>query len=128
VIDPEVINKLWERTEPLVYITKGEFIAGLDGWDVKGFDLDGELAYATLTKGPDFHFMIFCRNKACTPGIVRSCLKPILDEHGYVTTKAPKTETRQHRFNKIIGFKETGEDEFYIYFRMNQEDARRWSR
>ena len=126
-VSPDIIDRLWERTEPFVFITRAQFDQTLVGWDIESHEIDGGLHYVTLVKGPEFHFDILSEKRPFTMHRVRACLKPILKRYGYVTTRTPKRESRQQRFNKIVGFKRTGEDEFFVHYRMNAEDVR-WSR
>lgn len=116
----DIIERIWVHTEPSVYISRNEFLAGLAGWDIRSIGIDGEIAGATLTKGPEFHFVSFGLHKVFPPMLIKECLQPIIDEHGFVLTKTPKDDARQCRFNIRIGFRRQSEDEYYTYFRMTQ--------
>lgn len=120
----QIIDAIWKETEPKVFISKREFMATLDGWDVAARELDGEIIGATLTNGPEFHFVTFGSKKPLTRALIADCLRPILDKHGFVRTKTPKDDVRQHRFNSIIGFVVESTDEFFTHFRMDKLNLR----
>jgi len=109
----DVGDRLWAQIEPIVFITREQFLAGLTGWDIEAVTIDGRLAFAVLTKGPEFHFASFDTGAPITRAMIRQRLDPIIERHGYVTTRTPKDGAdRQHRFNRAYGFKAVGEDDF----------------
>lgn len=114
-----VIDSLWEQAEPNIYIGKAEFIRSLDGWTIEPVEIDGDLAYVTMTNGPEFHFTTFGKHRG-TIKMVRDGIQPVIDQHGFVLTRTPKDADRQHRFNRLIGFVADGEDEFFIHYRMEK--------
>ena len=105
-------DRLWALDEPNVYITKEQYMAALDGWKI-----EEHVAGAVLTKGPELHFKTF-GNVGITRADIRRYLQPLLDAYGYVITRTPKDDYRQQRFNRVIGFVDVGEDEFYTQFKM----------
>ena len=116
----EVIDLLWAEIEPIAFITREHFERGLAAWDIETVEDDaGRLAFAAMTQGPEFHFASFNTGKAISLAMIRERLAPIMDRFGYVTTRTPiEGANRQHRFNKILGFKEIGQDEFFVTYRM----------
>jgi hypothetical protein len=52
--------------------------------------------------------------------VVRDVLQKQFDAYGNVTTRTPKHETRQHRFNRAIGFVATGEDEYDVFYKLDR--------
>lgn len=112
-----IVDRLWAKAEPVLYITKDQFIASLDGWAVEGIEHEGELAFAFVHKGPQFHFQSFSK-RPITLKMIKSHLQPMIDQYGYVTTNTPKDDTRQHRFNRRFGFEAVGEDAFDIHYRL----------
>lgn len=116
----EIVEQIWRQTEPTVFISRREFLAGLEGWEIVPREIDGEIIGATLTRGPEFHFVTFGFRKSFPAVLIEECLQPIIDQHGFVQTKTPKEDMRQRRFNLLIGFHAEGEDEFYTYFRMER--------
>lgn len=122
MIDAEVIDRLWRQTEPTVFITRAEFERGMAQWDIEPVRIDGELAFAGLTRGPEFHFASFGTARPISRAMIWDRLNPILAEHGYVLTKTPiDGADRQHRLNQRMGFKVVGQDEFYLFYRLEQK-------
>jgi hypothetical protein len=118
-VHKDVIDRLWAQIEPDVYITREQFVRGLVDWDIEAIRIDGELAFVTLTRGPEFHYTSFGVGKISI-AMIRLWLAPILDLHGYATTRTLKSEPRQHRLNLRLGCTVTGEDEFTIHYRLDR--------
>jgi hypothetical protein len=112
-----VLDQIWAEVEPRVYITREQFF---DGWRVESQEIDGELAYAALSKGPDYHFMTFGKKHPIPLHLIISQVQPIIDEYGFVRTMTPREDKRQRRFNRLIGFVVEREDEFFTYFRADR--------
>lgn len=115
----DVIDALWAQIEPVVYITREQFVRELEQWDIEPVQIDGQLAFVTLTRGPEFHYTSFGLGKLSI-AMIRGWLEPILDRYGYATTRTPKSEPRQHRLNLRLGCTVTGEDEFFIHYRLDK--------
>lgn len=116
----ELIELLWGDAKEVLFITKDQYVWSLFGWEITPHEVEGVLAGITLTKGSEFHFVTLGEKWSLTRADVRRYLQPIIDSHGCVTTKTPKEDTRQSRFNKILGFVVTGEDEYYTHFKLEQ--------
>ena len=114
----DVIELLWRQAEPDVFITREEFVQGLEGWEIEPVLVDGEIMGAFVTKGPALHFSIFHATRPITMKTIRPRLEAIIAEHGFVTTRTPKDAVRQHRFNRLMGFTPVGEDEFFVHYRL----------
>jgi len=111
---------LWEKAQEQLYISKEEYLTSLEGWDIVPHYVDKELAWVTLQKGPLFHFHSVGQTRALPARRLRAFLQSIIDAHGYAETRTPKDDERQHRFNRIYGFKVVGEDEFDTHFRIER--------
>lgn len=96
----------------------------LNEFVVTPIDIDGVTAGATVVRGPEFHFISFGERKVISPKLIAQCLQPIIDQHGYVKTRTPKDDTRQRRFNLLIGFDIETEDEFYTHFKLERLNLR----
>ncbi len=116
----EIMERIWRQMEPSVYISRREFMDGLEGWQITPREINGELIGATLVRGPEFHFVTFGARKMFSPALIVDCLQPIIERHGFVRTRTPKEDVRQCRFNLRIGFCAERDDEFYTYFRMEK--------
>lgn len=109
---------LWDKAEPVLYITKDEFLQTLAEWTLKPVYLDGELAWITVQKGPEFHFQSVGRTRLMPLRMIREFLQDIIDQHGYALTKTPVEDTRQQRFNERFGFFRVGQDQYDIHYRI----------
>lgn len=116
--DPTLTDLLWEKASTVLYVTKAQFLASLEGWTITPVEHAGELVVITVTKGPELHFQAL--GKPIPMAVVRSIVGTILEQHGHVVVRTPKTEPRQQRFNRAIGFVQTGEDDYDIHFRMDR--------
>ncbi len=117
---PALIDRLWAQIEPIVFITRDQFVRGLEAWDVTPVEIDGELAFCTLVQGPEFHFTSFGTGHRIMRDMIRSHIEPIIAEHGFVTTRTPKDDNRQTVLNRRLGFKVTREDEFFVHARLDR--------
>ncbi len=125
MISDATADALWAQVEPKVFITRDEFFATLDGWELNEVAVDGKLAFVTARKGARFHFTTFGTGARISLRMIRNFLAPILAEHGYAETRTPKDDVRQQRFNRKLGFAEVGEDEFHKIFRITSTDRTR---
>ena len=116
----EIIDLLWGVDEKVLYLSKTQYIDSLNGWLIEPRYEDGVMVGATLTNGPEFHFATFGSQWKLTRADIRRYLCPLIERYGYVTTKTPKEDTRQSRFNKILGFFVTSEDEFFTHYKLER--------
>jgi hypothetical protein len=119
--EPDVIDALWAKIEPICFITKEQFALGLEDWDIETMRVDGRLALVALTQGPEFHLESFGEGVPITPKMIKQRFAPLLERYGCVTTTTPiEGMDRQHRFNRAFGFKEVGRTEFMIHYRLEK--------
>lgn len=111
---------LWSQAENRVYISKEQYLQSLDGWSRVEHEVSGEMVGVVLTRGPELHFVTFGKKWNLTRADIRNYLLPLLEKFGYVETKTPKDDVRQRRFNRIVGFEESGEDEFFVHYKMKR--------
>jgi hypothetical protein len=115
----DIIGRLWE-TSPL-FLTREEFERSLDGWEIDPvYGVSGEVIGVFLVKGPDFHYAKFDPNYQVGRDILRRYPGELITRHGYATTKTPKDDTRQQRFNERLGFYRMGEDEYDVLYRIDK--------
>lgn len=114
----DLLERLWEHDKDTTYLAKGDYLASLEGWRIEPHEVDGQLVGITITKGSEFHFVTLGLKWGLRRSDIRQYLEPLIKEFGCVTTRTPKDDSRQQRFNKILGFVPVGEDEFYIHFRL----------
>lgn len=116
----ELTDLLWKKAEPVLFITKDEYLQTLAEWVIKPVHIDGELAWITVQKGPEFHFQSVGKTRIMPLRIIREFLQGILAEHGYALTKTPIDDVRQQRFNRCFGFVEIDRDALDIHFRLDR--------
>lgn len=116
----ELLEKMWEQIEQSVFISKDQFISALDGWKIEPVSINGKLALLTMANGPAFHFHSFGTGKSLTRKMICDYLRGIIAQHGYATTKTPKHDERQNRFNLLFGFTLTHEDEYDRHYRIER--------
>lgn len=113
----DIKDRVWAQVEPTVYVGRDEFF---EGWTIDGVEINGELVAAVLTRGPEIHYASLGTGRPLTLKMFRRHLQPIIDAHGYATTRTPKDDLRQARFNELIGFKAAAEDEFFVHYRIEK--------
>ena len=118
------MERLWDKVEPVVFISKDQFLIGLRDWSMDGVSVGGILAFITIQRGPEFHFHSL--NTGLSPTRKQMCdfVGRIIEQYGYADTKTPRNDIRQHRFNKIFGFVKVGEDEYDIHYRIERLKCR----
>jgi hypothetical protein len=114
----DLIGELWKQS-PLC-ITREQFAKGLEGWTFDPVYKDGEMAAVVLVNGPEFHFSVFTKGLRCTKAHLAKYPGSLIERYGYATTRTPKDDTRQRRFNERCGFFVTGEDAFDIHYRIER--------
>lgn len=120
----KIEDLLWQQAAEVLFITKEQYLEHLCAYAIEPVERDGVLVGAVLRKGAEFHFATFGSGRPITRAMIRDCLAPQLAEFGFVETKTPKTDVRQHRLNRKLGFAQVGEDEFNLRFRLAREDCR----
>ncbi len=115
-----LIDILWIKAEPMVFIPKEDFSKNLSDWSLYPIVEEDEIIAVVGEKGPHMHFETTGSGKPISRRVVRTVLRGLINKHGFAVTKTPKEETRQRRFNEMIGFKMVGEDEYDIHYRIEQ--------
>lgn len=116
----DIREMLWEKARETLFIDKTQFLSYLGEWTIDQVEIDGRLAFVTLTKGPRFHFQSMDTGRIITRRMIRDFLQPIIDRYGYAETSTPLDDERQHRFNLAFGFRVTGEDEYDRHYRIER--------
>src|SRR5215831_7519680 len=53
----KILEDLWEKMEPVIYISKDQFMQSFDGWDVVYWPDQDDPAFVAFVRGPEFHFL-----------------------------------------------------------------------
>lgn len=115
-----LIDILWAKASEHLYCSKEQYVETLKGWAIEAVEQDGVPVGAVLRKEDEFHFITFGAAPRISRATVRAVLAPQLEAFGHVLTRTPRLEERQHRFNKTVGFVQTGEDEYNIHYRLDR--------
>lgn len=112
----DLVGRLHERS-PL-YLTREQFEQTLVGWEIEPVEKGGRVIGVFVIRGPEFHFAKFDDTPA-DRAILRKYPGALIERYGYATTKTPKEDARQLRFNERLGFYRVGEDEYDIHLRID---------
>lgn len=87
----------------------------LDGWTVRTAQRAGADVAFVITRGTEIHMVSLVGPRAMSRRNILEHLAPILEEHGYATTRVPASET-DHRLRLALGFTMTWQDQDYTYW------------
>lgn len=116
----DVVEHLWNKAEPVFFITKEDFVQNLSKWITLIHHVDGVAAFISIVNGPEFHFESLETGHPLTRKMIKDFLKPIIEQHGYAITRTPMEDEKQQRFNLLLGFKEVGRDEYDVIYRIER--------
>lgn len=114
---------IWEQVSQHLFVPKNQFMAELAAYTLEPVSRDGLLLAVVMRREDELHFVTF-KAGPLSREMVRAAFAPQLEKYGYLTTRTPKVDTRQHRFNRLVGFQAVGEDEFDIHYQLRREDCR----
>lgn len=121
MLDPALIDRIWQQVEPNVFIEREQFLDDILQYDQAVlFPPQGPPAFVFLAKGPEFHFISLGTKRPMTMKFIRETLTAFIKKHGFARTRTPKTDLRQQRFNEKLGFAKTHEDEYDIFYRIDE--------
>lgn len=113
-----VMDQMWDTIKDTLYISREQFEKSLEGYTVTPMANDAGIYAVVIHRGPSFHFMTLGPKWSLTKEILRQFPGSLIALYGYAETFTPIEDTRQHRFNKRLGFVETRRDEQNIYYRI----------
>lgn len=121
-----VHDRLWAEAEPNFFGTRDDFAKQWEGWETVTVDEGGQAAFVALVKGPIFHFHSFRTGQHLSLARIKAFLQSLIDRYGYAETRTPITDGRQQRFNRRIGFVETGRDEYDVIYKIKSVGYRKY--
>ena len=87
------------------------------GWDVVPGYINGQHAATAVIKGSEVHFgLVPGFRHRITRGRVRGFLQPLLDRHGFLTTRILLSSQDKRRFVERVGFMPTWNDGKFQYY------------
>ena len=89
-----------------------------DDWTVSYIRRHGEIVGATLVKGSELHcHRIKASGMWITRQDIERTIQPIIEKHGYCTTKVRQSNTIGHAFVRRLGFVVTHSDSDCIHYK-----------
>lgn len=116
----EVIDELWRRNEPDLFMTKDDFVEGFKDWHMILEPKFGDPKFVAFVKGAEFHYAALEQHRSLSLRVIRSFLGHVIASAGHALTRTPKDDIRQRRFNEAIGFVVVGEDEFFVHYKIER--------
>jgi hypothetical protein len=101
----------------------------LNGWVFFDYVDNGTLLACGIRKGPEIHITVAPgrRGTAINRRTLRGFLGPLLEEHGYLTTRVARTRPEQRDFVVRLGFQKTWEDPMFHYYLLGRVPMQRTS-
>lgn len=96
----------------------------LEGWTISTAQRAGVDVAFVITRGPEIHMLSLVGPRAMTRRNIAEFLHPIVDEHGYATTRVPLADT-DHRLRLALGFTQTWADDSYTYWALTSRPYQR---
>lgn len=118
--DSKISDILWDRIEPLIYISKEAFVAYLKEWEMHLWPNSEDPEFVAFVKGPEFHYASLKPKASLSRKAIVEFLNKIIAREGHAITRTPLEDERQQRFNELIGFQKIGEDEYDIIFKIEK--------
>lgn len=109
-----IVESIWRGTGLPAQAIQAE----LAGWQAHPLTVDGQHVGTVVSKGPEVHVALVpgYRPRACQRRIVRELLAPILEAHGFLTTRVRLSEAAPHEFVRRVGFRPTWACDRYQYY------------
>jgi hypothetical protein len=86
-----------------------ETIQGLSAWVMHPYYIDGQLCAVAAMTGSEIHFAAHpdWRGRLITRRRAREFLAPMLEDHGFLTTRVAPPNCQHHAFLTRLGFERT---------------------
>ena len=95
--------------------TLGAAPESLDGWTVHTAQRAGVDCGFVITRGCEIHMLSIVGKRAMSRRNIAQFLCPIIEEHGYASTRVPLSET-DHKLREALGFVRTWDDGIVSYW------------
>jgi hypothetical protein len=116
-----LIQVMFKKVSEQLYVTLEQFVKCLDGYDLSPeYNSDGEMHSVVIHAKQDFHFMCLGPKWSLNKDILSRWPGKLIEKFGYATTATPLEDTRQHRFNKRLGFFETSRDAINVNYKIEK--------
>lgn len=87
-------------------------------WEVDAIEEDGELLAAVMRNGTEVHLAVAPQHqrRKFSRARVQRYVKPLLEEHGFLTTRVVHGKPTEQLFIQRLGFKPTWADHHFQYY------------
>jgi len=110
---------LWSKVSAHLFCTKEQYLRSIDKFSKAVIEKDGHLVGVVLTCGPEIH-VAWVDGKQGTRALLREHLGGLIKTYGYATTSVPRSRKASQDFVVRLGFEQTHENEFDIYYRIER--------
>jgi len=113
-MSPAAADLLWDQVSGTLFCTKEQYLQSLADWTATEIECG-----IVLSRGTEIHF-------ACKPGVVgtrrllREHLGRVISQHGFATTRVPRSRQTGHRFVTRLGFIKTHADALDIHYKIER--------
>lgn len=99
-------------------LSRVQVLKELESWDARPFLVAGEHVGSAIVKGTELHFALLpgFRPKGCVRGAIHAFLQPLLEAHGFLTTRVRLGQVAEKTFVQRVGFKPTWNDDNFQYY------------
>ena len=101
----------------------GYTVSIFDGWDVVPGYVDGVHVCTSILKGTEIHFFVLPEHRKKLAHLRRRAAEyfgPMLEQHGYLTTRVLHEHAGEQRFVERVGFKPTWADQHFQYYMLGR--------
>lgn len=90
-------------------------MANLHGWEVSIASRNDKEVAIVIVKGSEIHFVSLDERRAMSRKNTLEFMVPVIEKHGYATTRVPASETN-HKLREKLGFALTWQDADFTYW------------
>lgn len=99
---------IYQSVRDRVAMTFDDFKNAVSEWDIKPVSCAGEIIGGFMTRGNEVHVGLAERPHGALTSVFRRIVRPLLREHGRLTTQVMLDNEKGLHFCKRIGFEEVG--------------------
>ena len=107
-----------ELLAPILEAVPGAAASAFDAWDVIPGYVNGEHVCTAIMSGAEIHFAIRPEHqrKLIRKQNTAGFLQPLVERHGFLTTRIRLESSKEQRFVERLGFQPTWADSMFQYY------------